>query len=124
MSNSRRELVTDRQVGGAVPLATALVRKTRIPAVYVRLQRKSDATQKIAEGVELDGKVIAIDEDVVSTGGQIVLSTDDLGAEGADVRSALAVVDRETGGREAVAAAGLGYRFLFTSSDLARAVEA
>lgn len=124
MSNSRRELVTDRQVGGAVPLATALVRKTRIPAVYVRLQRKSDATQKIAEGVELDGKVIAIVEDVVSTGGQIVLSTDDLGAEGADVRSALAVVDRETGGREAVAAAGLGYRFLFTSSDLARAVEA
>ncbi len=63
-------------------------------------------------------------EDVVSTGGQIVLSTEDLRAEGAEVRYAIAVVDRQTGGREALAAAGLGYRFLFTSSDLAGAIEA
>lgn len=117
------EVLAGLQLGG-VPLAAALALKTRIPAVYVRLQRKSYATQKIAEGVELDGKVVAIIEDVVSTGGQIVMSTEDLRAEGAQVRYALAVVDRETGGREAMAAAGLGYRFLFTSSDLAGAVEA
>ena len=117
------EVLAGLQLGG-VPLAAALALKTRIPAVYVRLQRKSYATQKIAEGVELDGKVVAIVEDVVSTGGQIVLSTDDLRAEGADVRYALAVVDREAGGHEAIAAAGLGYRFLFTSSDLAAAFEA
>ena len=90
----------------------------------MRLQRKPYGTQKIAEGVELDGKVVAIVEDVVSTGGQIVLSREDLRAEGAEVRYALAVVDRETGGREALAAAGLDYRFLFTPSDLAGAVEA
>jgi orotate phosphoribosyltransferase len=114
------EVLAGLQLGG-VPLAAALALKTRIPAVYVRLQRKSYATQKIAEGVDLQGKVVAIVEDVVSTGGQIELSAEDLREEGADVRYALAVVDRETGGRENLAAAGLDYRFLVTSTDLERA---
>lgn len=114
------EVLAGLQLGG-VPLAAALALKKRIPAVYVRLQRKSYATQKIAEGVDLDGKVVAIVEDVVSTGGQIVLSTEDLRKEGADVRHALAVVDRDAGGRENLAAAGLRYRFLFMSAELERA---
>lgn len=111
------QVLAGLQLGG-VPLAAALALKTRIPAVYVRLQRKSYATQKIAEGVELEGKVVAIVEDVVSTGGQIALSAEDLRREGAEVRYALAVVDRETGGRENLAAAGLEYRFLATSGEL------
>lgn len=114
------EVLAGLQLGG-VPLAAALALKTRIPAVYVRLQRKPYATQKIAEGVDLNGKVVAIVEDVVSTGGQIVLSAEDLRQEGADVRYALAVVDRETGGGDNLAAAGLGYRFLVTSGALERA---
>jgi orotate phosphoribosyltransferase len=114
------DVLAGLQLGG-VPLAAALSLKTRTPAVYVRLQRKSYATQKIAEGVDLDGKVVAIVEDVVSTGGQIVLSAEDLRQEGADVRHALAVVDRETGGRKNLAAARLDYQFLFTWRELERA---
>ena len=114
------EVLAGLQLGG-VPLAAALALKTRLPAVYVRLQRKSYATQKIAEGVDLQGKVVAIVEDVVSTGGQIALSADDLRGEGAEVRYALAVVDRETGGQENLAAAGIDYRFLITSAALEQA---
>lgn len=114
------DVLAGLQLGG-VPLAAALALRTRNPVVYVRLQRKAYATQKIAEGVDLDGKVVAIVEDVVSTGGQIVLSTEDLRQEGADVRHALAVVDRETGGRENLAAARLDYQFLFTWRELERA---
>jgi orotate phosphoribosyltransferase len=114
------EVLAGLQLGG-VPLAAALALRTRLPAVYVRLQRKSYATQKIAEGVELAGKVVAIVEDVVSTAGQVVLSAGDLREEGAHVRYALAVVDRGSGGAENLAAAGLDYRFLFTSLELERA---
>lgn len=114
------QVLAGLQLGG-VPLAAALALGTRIPVVYVRLERKPYATQKIAEGVDLNGKVVAIVEDVVSTGGQIMLSAEDLRGEGADVRYALAVVDRETGAGENLAAAGLNYRFLFTSGDLERA---
>lgn len=117
------EVLAGLQLGG-VPLAAALALKTRIPAVYVRLQRKSYATQKIAEGIDVNGKVVAIVEDVVSTGGQIALSAEDLRNEGAEVRYALAVVDRETGGQENLAAAGIEYRFLTTAADLERAARA
>jgi orotate phosphoribosyltransferase len=111
------EVLAGLQLGG-VPLAAALALETGLPAVYVRLQRKSYATQKIAEGVGVDGRVVAIVEDVVSTGGQIALSAQDLRDEGADVRYALAVVDRETGGSENLAAAGIDYRFLITAREL------
>lgn len=116
------QVLAGLQLGG-VPLAAALVLETRIPVVYVRLEQPY-ATQKIAEGVDLNGKVVAIVEDVVSTGGQIMQSAEDLRGEGADVRYALAVVDRETGAGENLAAAGLNYRFLFTSGELERAAPA
>lgn len=116
------EILAGLQLGG-VPLAAALALRTRIPAVYVRLERKSYATQKIAEGVDVQGKVVAVVEDVVSTGGQIALSAEDLREEGADVRYALAVVDRETGGRENLADAGIDYRFLITAAELERAAQ-
>ena len=42
-------------------------------------------------------------EDVVTTGGQLVLSTQDLRAEGAVVEDALCVIDREGGGADVAA---------------------
>ena len=64
------------------------------------------------------GKVVAIVEDVTTTGGQIVLSTADLRAEGADVRHALVVVDKETGAGKNLSEAGLKMHSIFTARDL------
>lgn len=111
------EVLAGLQLGG-VPLAAALSLRTGLPAVYVRLERKTYGTCRISEGVDVDGRVVAIVEDVVTTGGQIAASADDLRAEGADVRHALAVVDREQGGRDSLAARGLAFHALFTTSDL------
>jgi orotate phosphoribosyltransferase len=57
-------------------------------------------------------------EDVVTTGGQIVLSAQDLRAEGAVVRHAVCVIEREAGGVEVVAAEGIDLRPLFRMSEL------
>lgn len=57
-------------------------------------------------------------EDVVTSGGQIVLSTADLRERGAIVTDAVCVVDREQGGRDALAEAGVQLRGLFSSSEL------
>jgi orotate phosphoribosyltransferase len=111
------EVLAGLQLGG-VPLAAALSLKTGLPAVYVRLARKSYGTCRISEGVDIAGRVVAVVEDVVTTGGQIGLSTADLRAEGAEVRHALAVVDREAGGAEALATHGLTFKAVFTSSEL------
>jgi orotate phosphoribosyltransferase len=61
---------------------------------------------------------LLIVEDVVTTGGQILLSAQDLRAEGAVVDHALCVIDREAGGADVVGAEGIALHSLFRMSDL------
>ncbi len=114
------EVVAGLQLGG-VPLAAALSLKTGLPAVYVRLERKTYGTCKISEGVNVADKVVAIVEDVTTSGGQIALSAADLRAEGADVRHALVVVDKETGAIENLREHDIQLHSLLTAADLERA---
>ncbi len=60
-------------------------------------------------------------EDVVTSGGQILASTQALRQLGATVTHVLAVIDRESGGRENLAAQGLELRALFRMSELEEA---
>lgn len=103
---------------GGIPLATALSIKTGIPVVFVRKQAKKYGTCKFAEGPDINGKKLLIIEDVVTSGGQIVLSTTDLRHSGAEITHALCVIDRESTGAENLKAADLELRSLFTMSDL------
>jgi len=61
---------------------------------------------------------LLIVEDVVTTGGQIILSAQDLRAEGATVEHALCVIDREAGGVDVVGAEGIALHSVFRMSDL------
>ncbi len=103
---------------GGVPLATMLSAKTGLPAYFVRKEPKRYGTEKICEGGEVDGRTLVIIEDVVTTGGQMVLSAQDLRAEGAVVEHALCVIDREGGGADVAAAEGIALRALFTMREL------
>jgi orotate phosphoribosyltransferase len=111
------EVVAGLELGG-VPLAAALSLHTGLPAAYVRKERKTYGTCLIAEGAPVAGRHVAVVEDVVTTGGQLLSSIEDLTDEGAVVVAVLAVLDRESGGRDAIEAAGFDYRALFTLSDL------
>ena len=105
---------------GGVPLATMLSSVTGLPAYFVRKQPKKYGTEKICEGGEVAGRTLLIIEDVVTTGGQMVLSAQDLRAQGAVVEHAVCVIDREGGGADVVAAEGITLHALFTM----RALEA
>ena len=103
---------------GGVPLATMLSSVTGLPAYFVRKQPKKYGTERICEGGDISGRNLLIIEDVVTTGGQMVLSAQDLRAEGAIVEHAVCVIDREGGGGEVVGAEGIALRALFTMSEL------
>jgi orotate phosphoribosyltransferase len=103
---------------GGVPLATMLSASTGLPTFFVRKQAKKYGTEKICEGGDIRGMRLLVVEDVVTTGGQILLSAQDLRAEGAVVDHALCVIDREAGGADRVRAEGIALRSLFTMSDL------
>ncbi|MCP4965869.1 MAG: orotate phosphoribosyltransferase, partial [bacterium] len=68
---------------GGVPVATALSLASGLPAVFVRKKAKEYGTAKLAEGPSIEGKRLLVVEDVITTGGQIVLSTQDLRERGA-----------------------------------------
>ena len=103
---------------GGIPIATALSQITRLPALFVRKTAKEYGTCHLVEGSAVEGRKILVVEDVVTSGGQVVKSTLDLRKLGANVVHALCVIDREAGGREALAVAGLELKALFRTSEL------
>ena len=114
------ELLAGLELGG-VPIATALSLLTGLPQVLVRKQAKSYGTEKLAEGPAIDGRRVLVIEDVVTTGGQVVMSTEDLRARGALVGAVVCVIDRRTPGQgpaDQLEAAGLDVRALFGLQDL------
>jgi orotate phosphoribosyltransferase len=111
------EVLAGLELGG-VPLAVMLSQLTGLPTAFVRKQAKAYGTRRLAEGAEIDGKRVLVVEDVVTSGGQVVLSTADLRAAGAEVDHALCVIDRQAGGGDALAASGVALRALFTMEEL------
>ena len=103
---------------GGVPLAVALSRATGLPTAFVRKEAKAYGTARLAEGAEVEGKRVTVVEDVVTSGGQVVMSCRDLVERGADISVVLCVIDREAGGPEAIAEAGPELRALFKMSEL------
>jgi orotate phosphoribosyltransferase len=105
-------------------VATVLSQVTGLPALFVRKQAKEYGTCRLAEGGEAAGRRLLVVEDVVTTGGQVLESCAELRERGAVVDTVLCVIDREAGGTEAFAAAGLALRPLLTMSQLTAAAEA
>ncbi len=103
---------------GGVPLAIMLSSVTRLPAFFVRKEPKKYGTERVCEGGDVAGRRLVMVEDVVTTGGQLLLSAQDLRAEGALVETALCVIDREGGGASVLAAEGIALRALFTMREL------
>ncbi|HRQ09976.1 MAG: orotate phosphoribosyltransferase [Trueperaceae bacterium] len=103
---------------GGVPLAVMLSQVTGLPTLFVRKKAKEYGTRRFAEGGEPAGRRLLVIEDVVTSGGQVVLSTRDLREAGARVGHALCVIDRQAGGVESLAAEGVELTALFTMSEL------
>ena len=103
---------------GGVPLAVMLSQLTGLPTRFVRKQAKEYGTCRLAEGGDIEGRRLLVVEDVITSGGQVVLSTRDLRALGASVEHALCVIDREAGGKTHLAEAGVQLTPLFTMSAL------
>lgn len=114
------EILAGLEMGG-IPIATMLSQVTGIPAVFVRKKAKEYGTREFAEGRDINGKRLLIVEDVVTSGGQIVLSTNDLRGNGAIVSDVVAVIDRQQGGEEALTEADLKFHPLFKMDELKRA---
>ena len=106
---------------GGIPIATAISLKTKRPMVFIRKEAKKYGTSKFAEGPEIKGKKICLIEDVITTGGQVVISTGMLRDQGAIVENVVAVIDRSLGDHAQLQSADLKLQSLFTMDELKKA---
>jgi orotate phosphoribosyltransferase len=111
------EVLAGLEMGG-IPVATMLAQQTGLPTVLVRKKAKDYGTCQLAEGGEVGGKKVLVVEDVVTSGGQILLSAAELRALGAEITDVVCVIDRESGGVENLAKEGMRLHALFKMSEL------
>lgn len=111
------EVLAGLEMGG-IPIVTMLSHVTGLPAAFIRKEPKEYGTCRYAEGAALTGRQFVLVEDVVSSGGALVDALEKLRGDGLFPTAALCVIDRETGGSEALHAVGLPLKALLTFSQV------
>lgn len=108
---------------GADPVSYAVALASReappiIDAFSVRKEAKGHGTKRRVEGNFRAGDGVVVVEDVITSGGSAIQAIAAVEEAGGRVLGVLAVVDREQGGREALAERGHGVVVLTTVTEL------
>lgn len=103
---------------GGVPLATALSLRTGMPCLFVRKAAKSYGTMAIVEGEFQPRDRAVVIVDVVTSGGQVCKSIEEMRNLGLVLEDALCVIDREQGGEANLAKLGCRLQSLFRQQEL------
>ena len=111
------EVLAGLELGG-VPIATALSLATGIPTAFVRKEAKTYGTSRLAEGASVADRQVLIVEDVITTGGQVANSAEELRSHGARIESVLCIIDRSLGGHPRLDAIGCSVLALLTEDEL------
>lgn len=111
------EVLAGLEMGG-IPIATALSLQSGLPVAFIRKQAKDYGTCLFAEGTEIKNKNVCVIEDVITTGGQVIISTQDLRSLGANITDVLCVIHRGSGKEPKLEEIDLQMHALFTMAEL------
>lgn len=108
---------------GADPIVTSIAVLSHIegkpmPAFIIRKEEKLHGTRKVIEGNFPENGVVAIFDDVVTSGGSILKGAAQVEQQGGKVAVIMSVIEREEGGKEELEAAGYKFLSIFTKKDL------
>jgi orotate phosphoribosyltransferase len=105
-------------IGAAVLHAAAARGGPGIDAFVVRKQAKEHGLQRRIEGPDVAGRRVIAVEDTSTTGASPLAAVEALREAGAEVVGVAVIVDRDTGAREVIEAAGVPYRWVYDLDDL------
>ncbi len=108
---------------GADPVAVAMLHHVafqggRLDAFVVRKESKAHGLQRRIEGTEVAGRRVLVVEDTSTTGGSVMTAVDAVREAGGEVVGVAVIVDRDTGAKEKIEAAGVPYRYAVGLPDL------
>jgi uridine monophosphate synthetase len=114
-------LTFDRIAGlpyAAIPIATAISLQGNYPMIYPRKEAKDYGTKAAIEGEFKPGETVVVIDDLATTGGTKFEAIEKLTSAGLIVKDVVVLIDRESGAKEAMAAAGIHLHAVLTLSTL------
>ena len=102
----------------ALPIATAISLQGGWPLVYPRKEAKTYGTQVEIEGVFAPGEQIVVIDDLATTGGSKFEAIERLIKAGLKVKDVVVLIDRQSGAREALTAAGYSLHSVYPLTHL------
>lgn len=102
----------------ALPIGTAVAMAADVPLIYPRKEVKEYGLGKDIEGAWEPGDRVVIIEDLITSGGSTVKTAERLRAAGLIVEHAIVLIDREQGGADNLAAAGITAHSVFKLSHM------
>ncbi|BAY75181.1 orotate phosphoribosyltransferase [Nostoc linckia NIES-25] len=110
------EVLAGLELGG-ISIVTLLSQYSGLPTAFVRKEAKKYGTSRLVEGAQINNRKVLIVEDVVTSGGQIVVSAHQLRQLGAEIDYALCVIDRQEGAVDKLLAEGIALLSLLKRRD-------
>ena len=89
-----------------------------VDAFVVRKSTKEHGLQRLIEGPDVTGRPVLVVEDTSTTGGSPLKAAETLEKAGAEIVAVAVVVDRNTGAKEVIEAAGYPYLAAMRLTDL------
>jgi uridine monophosphate synthetase len=114
-------LVFDRLAAipyAGLPLGTAVALQTRMPLIYPRKEVKEYGTGRTIEGWFNPGETVVVLDDLISSGNSKTSAIKPLVEAGLQVHDIVVLIDRESGGREELAAQNVTVHSVFKLRDL------
>jgi uridine monophosphate synthetase len=120
------QLPCDRIAGvpyAALPIGTAVALAADVPLIYPRKEAKAHGLGKNIEGLWEPGERVVVIEDLITSGGSTIQTAQQLREAGLVVEHVIVLIDRQQGGVEKLAAAGITAHSVLTMSQVLDAEE-
>jgi orotate phosphoribosyltransferase len=102
-----------------IPFASQIAYNLKKPFLYVRKGVRLHGRQRRVEGILVSGDRVLLIDDLVTTGLTLKKAATAITAEGGIVKEAVALLDREEGGKEKLAKNGIQLHALLKISEVA-----
>ena len=112
------DVVVGLELGG-IPIATVISQITKTPLALLRKDTKGYGTSNMVEGASIKNKRLLIIEDIVTSGGQIIDSVEELKqSEGQPVLASAIILREEQGKTNIKNKTGIDLSYAFKYEDL------
>ena len=102
-----------------IPFASQIAYNLKKPFLYVRKDTRHHGRQRRVEGILVSGDRVLLVDDLVTTGLNLKNAAEAIRAEGGVVKEAVALLDREEGGKEELEESGIKVHTLLRISEVA-----